>query len=130
MITKRQVVIIAGTSILLLNVVQILIVTLYFVGAQGPDALYIYLNLAQMVSGCTVAVCLLLYLNTMNASFAEYCILIPSIVHTLYHTITFIVVYNVLNSPHTQASVVASLGFMLGAAMASVGPSITFLHKS
>lgn len=128
--THQPYAIAAETILLLCNIVQIIVVLVFFWGGTGPDALYIYMNVAQI----TVALLLLLGLGTYNIvtekAFAAYCHLIPIIMHMALHTSTFTVAIYLIGSPHPQTSLITTLVMMIGASYTSTNSNLVYLHNA
>ena len=127
----RQPYAIASENILLLcNIVQIIIVLVFFVGGTAPDALYIYMNVFQIA----VALLLLSGLGTYNivseVKFAAYCHLIPIFVHIALHSSTLTVAIYLIGSPHPETSLITTLVMMIGASFASTNSNLVYLHNA
>lgn len=118
------------TALLLLNATQMIIVCVFFLGGQGPDAFYIYLNVGQFAAGAVLTSVLAMVLMSLNVSFSVYCALIPPIMHTILHIVSFLGVRFFIAGPHTIGELAAALTLMLAAATASNSPVITFLHNA
>lgn len=120
----------AETILLLCNIVQIIIVLVFFVGGTAPDALYIYMNVFQIA----VALFLLAGLGTYDivteVKFSVYCHLIPIVMHIFLHSSTLIAAVYLIGSPHPETSLITTLIMMIAASYASISYILVYLHNA